>query len=173
MNEHSSAKDPMLRPAASCDACHGEFGPVARSSGTGRSARVSHAQSLNRAHLAMPTNSNAMAGGGASSLDQETRSCVSCHDGTIAGDAAGVRTPAIGGHEADHPVGVLYRDRALAGGKPLDMPLSPAFRLGDKVRLFDNRVGCGSCHSLYSSEKHLLVMSNYGSKLCLTCHGGR
>jgi predicted CXXCH cytochrome family protein len=36
--------------------------------------------------------------------------------------------------------------------------------------LFDGNLGCGSCHSAYSKEPHLLVMNNRGSKLCLSCH---
>ena len=40
----------------------------------------------------------------------------------------------------------------------------------DRIRLFDGKVGCGSCHSLYSQEKAHLVQSNYGSALCFECH---
>jgi len=49
-------------------------------------------------------------------------------------------------------------------------PLKPAEMLDERIRLFDSRVGCGTCHSLYSKRAALLVMSNSRSNLCLSCH---
>jgi predicted CXXCH cytochrome family protein len=51
-----------------------------------------------------------------------------------------------------------------------DGPLVPQSALDPRIRLFDNKVTCGSCHSSYSDQDHELVMSNLGSKLCLGCH---
>jgi predicted CXXCH cytochrome family protein len=39
-----------------------------------------------------------------------------------------------------------------------------------QIRLFDGRLGCGSCHSLYSQQQKKLVMSNQNGKLCIKCH---
>lgn len=105
-------------------------------------------------------------------LDKETRSCLSCHDGTIASDvvpgAAGI---GIGEaeHARGHPIGtpmkrVTSEVRQGMGG------FTSHNALDSRVRLFQGTVGCGSCHSPYSSEENGLVMSNVGSKLCLSCH---
>ncbi|MHC4317018.1 MAG: cytochrome c3 family protein [Planctomycetota bacterium] len=50
------------------------------------------------------------------------------------------------------------------------MALKPAASLDRRIRLFDNRVGCGSCHSPFADDEALLVMSNLRSRLCLSCH---
>jgi predicted CXXCH cytochrome family protein len=50
------------------------------------------------------------------------------------------------------------------------MALRPESALDRRVRLFDRRVGCGSCHSPYAEGRALLVMSNVRSRLCLSCH---
>jgi hypothetical protein len=71
------------------------------------------------------------------------------------------------GEPGDHPIGVQYRATRSSGD---EVRLVPANRLDKRVRLFDNTVGCGSCHSVYSKQSNQLVMSNLGSKLCLTCH---
>jgi predicted CXXCH cytochrome family protein len=39
-----------------------------------------------------------------------------------------------------------------------------------RIWLFEGRVGCGSCHSPFAGGEALLVMSNVGSRLCLSCH---
>ena len=42
--------------------------------------------------------------------------------------------------------------------------------LDRRIRLFNGRVECSSCHSPYSDEASLLVMPNRQSALCLSCH---
>jgi predicted CXXCH cytochrome family protein len=66
----------------------------------------------------------------------------------------------------DHPIGVRYTQRRAAGAASL----VPASALDSRIQLFDNQVGCNSCHSPFSTEKGLLVMSNERSGLCLSCH---
>jgi predicted CXXCH cytochrome family protein len=34
----------------------------------------------------------------------------------------------------------------------------------------NNVVGCGTCHTPHSSTYNFLVISNYGSQMCMTCH---
>lgn len=65
-----------------------------------------------------------------------------------------------------HPIGTEYPAHARRGAKSM----VPRSRLDGRIRLFDNMVGCGSCHSPYSQEKKLLVIDNRGSQLCLSCH---
>ncbi|MCA9285954.1 MAG: hypothetical protein KDA22_12095, partial [Phycisphaerales bacterium] len=106
-------------------------------------------------------------------LDAESVSCVGCHDGSVAFDAtfglptgqhARVAAQSMGN---SHPIGVPYRT-------PDDWPsgagLRSRFELDRRLRLFDDRLGCGTCHSVYSSRERLLVMSNDRSAMCLSCH---
>lgn len=116
--------------------------------------------------------------GSRSSPGQGTLSCLQCHDGTLAKDATGaihkdrfVNTQHPGrfaaGHDrTDHPVGVAY-PKIAKRYRPLTSVLS-----GWRVRLPDGRVECSSCHDPHneSGEKHMLVMSNARSALCLECH---
>ncbi|NOX97089.1 MAG: hypothetical protein GXO98_03305 [Nitrospirae bacterium] len=94
-------------------------------------------------------------------LDSFSRECLSCHDGTIS------KMPSVSVREGiwkhgvslSHPIGVRY-------------PRDGDFRayLPKKIRLFDGKVGCLSCHDPYAKERNLLVMSNRRSRLCLSCH---
>ncbi len=136
-----------------CSSCH--------SPGTGRSA--SHAGGHLRAHLAATDLRRGRAG-----VDEESLSCMGCHDGATASDASAHKS--LGGQEEladDHPIGVAI-DGPRANGDACDV--RPANAIDRRVRLFNRAVGCGSCHSVYAARKDLLVMSNARSTLCLTCH---
>jgi len=39
-----------------------------------------------------------------------------------------------------------------------------------EIRLFEGRIGCGTCHDPFSKLPKQLVMSNKGSRICLACH---
>ncbi len=117
--------------------------------------------------------------------DGASKLCLSCHDGTIAVDNFGGATDGthfIEGRYSvgtdlsnDHPVSFTY-DSALAnddGG--LFDPSSAMSGLGGTIAddlLIANRVQCSSCHDVHngSGVNNLLVKSNEGSTLCLTCH---
>ena len=107
-----------------------------------------------------------------------TLSCLQCHDGTIAKDATGAvnrdrfankHNPglfATGHGRTDHPVSVVY-PKIAKDYRPATSVLS-----GWKVTLPDGKVECSSCHDPHneSGEKHMLVMSNARSAMCLKCH---
>jgi predicted CXXCH cytochrome family protein len=132
-----------------------------------------HAVNLARAHLHWPAGNlgpepRPAAGG---QLDPESTSCLTCHDGSVAlgvdehtSSSLMMRTGAIG---AGHPVGVEYDD---SGSRWSGAPLVPLSRLDSRIRLVGRQVACGSCHSPYSALEADLVMSNFRSALCLSCH---
>lgn len=166
----------LLRSAASaaglCAMCH-----------SARDASQSnlHATMLNQAHLRQPQSGRAMRLTASSAaneeLDELSVTCLGCHDGSVAGkvidhtlasgvgQARPVRRPmAIG---ATHPIGIDYdKARRTSPGAAL----RHALELDPSIRLFDGRVGCGTCHSTYSTRPFNLVMSNLRSRLCLSCH---
>ena len=101
-----------------------------------------------------------------SPLDKYSLECLSCHDGVISKMTpvevkAGSFQHGIG---LSHPVGVKY---PLMGR---DSDFAPRDTLPEEIQLFDGAVGCLSCHNPYGNKKHLLVMDNVRSALCLTCH---
>jgi predicted CXXCH cytochrome family protein len=93
-------------------------------------------------------------------FDRETAMCLSCHDGSVASDPGsepGTGPPFISGH----PIGVAYRNESSF--RPLES-------VNPRIRLFDDRIGCGSCHSVFAGSRYLLTVSNQRSALCLSCH---
>lgn len=121
----------------------------------------------------------------ASQPDGASKLCLSCHDGTVALDNFGGRTNGTqfltGGKNFgtdlsnDHPVSFVY-DAALAttdGG--LYNPTTANSGLGGTIAadlLPGGKVQCSSCHDVHNGTglSKLLVKSNAGSALCLTCH---
>ena len=147
----------MLRnPGAAmlCAQCHAS---------TPRSGPEGHAGTLVKAHPGALGGTVAR-GATVQSLDDESRQCMSCHDGNVAPDAGRHLAGGILESEMlrDHPVGVAYRS---AGVRRSDARLKPMERLDPRVRLFGGTVGCGSCHSVYSKQPSLLVTSNLGRGL--------
>lgn len=101
-------------------------------------------------------------------IDDESMACLNCHDDvtvTIPGEnETRQEQVARWAGMQDHPIGMDYR--ALAGGQTafFNYPV-PA---SDHVRLFDDRVGCGSCHSLYARRSNFTVADR--GELCRKCH---
>lgn len=110
-------------------------------------------------------------------LDDSTLLCLSCHDGITAPDvfsfAHATRAPTplgtswIGsGSLTSHPIGVKY---PLAD--PAYFAVSAVTSDG-RIKLPNGRVQCISCHDPHNTHRvrGMLVNSNEGSRLCLTCH---
>ncbi|UCG55984.1 MAG: cytochrome c3 family protein [Phycisphaerales bacterium] len=123
-----------------------------------------------------------------SSIGQPTgpsKLCLSCHDGTVALDNFG---GFVGGTTAispllslgtdlssSHPISFTYDSALVANDKGLFDPATTASGLGDTIAndmLYQDNVECSSCHDVHSETglAFLLVKSNAGSALCLTCH---
>ena len=119
--------------------------------------------------------------------DGVSRACLSCHDGTVALDSFGGSTGTnfIGGDanfgtdlSNDHPVSFAYTD-ALAGiDGGLHLPTTEPSGLGGTIAvdmlfgLGNDQVECASCHDVHNAANlpSLLLKTNAGSALCLTCH---
>lgn len=114
---------------------------------------------------------------GASSL------CLSCHDGTVAVDSYGgvtgtnfmgtVNAAANFGTDLsnDHPISFTYNTALVTADGGLNDPTtSPVADL--LYGAGSDQVECASCHDVHNGlgQPNLLVMSNVGSALCLTCH---
>jgi len=132
--------------------------------------------------------------GGVDELDQFSRMCLSCHDGTIAlndfHDSGGPpvfipedRNVAQDGDLSDdHPIGITA-EYPIAGNAVLNAPTLTASGTwgfgGDffpEVPLVafngEQVVSCSTCHTPHavSGVDSLLRKDNAGSDLCLTCH---
>ena len=117
--------------------------------------------------------------GGASKL------CLSCHDGTVAIDSFGGKTGnimlsgSVGTDLSDdHPISFIYNAALAAADGGLH---DPTVRLSgvpgttgtiDQDMLFAGSLECASCHDVHNANNtgNLLIKSNDGSALCLTCH---
>jgi len=107
-------------------------------------------------------------------IDPISLDCLSCHDGSYSSSAP--ITAGLWSHGKDfmkydggsHPIGVDYEQARMQKGRKTD--LRPIGAVDRRVRFFDGKVGCGSCHDPYSTIEKRLVMSDRESGLCLTCH---
>lgn len=101
-----------------------------------------------------------------------TRSCMACHDGSVA-SRADVRLPAASwwpepeaAQEGSHPVDVDYEEAALRRpGSLVAQALLPP-----TVQLLGGRVTCLSCHHPDSAQRFRTSLPMDGSALCRACH---
>ena len=113
-----------------------------------------------------------------------SKACLSCHDGTVALDSFGGnngttflagRTLLANDLSNDHPISFPYDAALAASDGGLRNPATAPSGLGGTIRddlLFNGSMECASCHDVHNSHNQpsLLVKSNAGSALCLTCH---
>lgn len=115
-------------------------------------------------------------------MENASRMCMSCHDGTTALDAFG----SDGGSgmiissfynmgtdlSKDHPVSIIYTvgDKKLHGVDE-SSGIPGGTTIGADM-LFNGKVECSSCHDVHNKYgvRGMLKKSNDGSALCLTCH---
>ena len=161
----SSQKDKMLHvpnEEGFCAKCHSKM--------SGNTRQRSHWQFSTSAHLG-PINPNKRGlsnfeTGGEVDIDKESHACLSCHDNV----SASVKSVAWSNSArqesmSDHPIGMSYQEVSMQRVNRY----FPLFNT-PQIRLFDGRLGCGSCHSLYSKQQKKLVMSNQNDRLCVKCH---
>lgn len=146
--------DLRLPAARLCAACHAR--PARESSA------LFHALAIGRAHNGAehgPQHAR-------TSIDEDTRRCLTCHDGVTANAAMDADRAASFVHGPRHGSGRSYSQARQRSG----LQLRPAHAILPPVRLADGRIGCGSCHSVYSPQPRLLHLPLAGGQLCLACH---
>jgi predicted CXXCH cytochrome family protein len=161
----SSQKDKMLHvpnEAGFCAKCHLEMGGTVMKRSHWRFSTYAHLGSINpnKQHL------SSFETVGDIDIDKESHSCLSCHD-NISAPIQSTSWPRSQRRESmsDHPIGMSYQEVAMRKtGQYFPLAGTP------QIRLFDGRLGCGSCHSLYSQQQNKLIMSNENSRLCIKCH---
>jgi predicted CXXCH cytochrome family protein len=97
-------------------------------------------------------------------VDDTSAECMSCHDSALGREVnigAGTWLHDQGG---SHKIGVDYMRAYAKGG------FNHPSMMNENIRLFNGKVGCGTCHNRYSKEPAELVIKNKGSSLCLQCH---
>lgn len=98
-------------------------------------------------------------------VDSITADCISCHDGSGHGQQANFCLLGQEGQCAGHVVGLDYDN--IAASKD---GMNPRGSLSPLISFYEGKVGCASCHSLYSLNNTQLTVDNRGSTLCLNCH---
>ncbi|RJQ13287.1 MAG: hypothetical protein C4560_14460 [Nitrospiraceae bacterium] len=103
-------------------------------------------------------------------LDSISKECISCHGGVLGKNAVFGLGSGVWTHDDpthSHPIGVDYEESRT---ERKDAKLKPMSMIDKRIIFFDGKIGCGSCHNVYSESQMSLVMSNKGSSLCLACH---
>jgi len=103
-------------------------------------------------------------------VDDHSRECLSCHDGTISNTAHTQIRSLDWKHNKNigmsHPISVDYQQVYME--KPREY--KPPESLDSRIVLINGKIGCETCHNHYSKHKKHLVMDNFRSRLCLSCH---
>ncbi|MCP5107057.1 MAG: hypothetical protein GY950_26970 [bacterium] len=103
-------------------------------------------------------------------IDDNSRECLSCHDGTLSKDThtqiRGLSFKHGRSIGMSHPISVDYEDVYIKNPRKYHSPQS----LDAQIVLINGKIGCETCHNHYSKHKKHLVMDNFKSRLCLSCH---
>jgi len=100
-------------------------------------------------------------------IDRMSLGCIECHDTYLTEPVKSLGAGTWNHYsKLNHPIGISYKrisSKKMRGFRPAGM-------LGKEIRLYDGKIGCGTCHNIYSKRKFMLPMDNMYSKLCLECH---
>jgi predicted CXXCH cytochrome family protein len=177
---------PLRNGKITCSTCHnihkessnifGEKSYFLRRPDTGRDfcitchtqgiSSVSHADTIDAAHIG----SRFRVTDPSEPLDAVSKECISCHSGILGKTTVLEFGSGVWIHdnpEHSHPIGADYEESRI---ERKDAKLKPMPQVDKRINFFEGKVGCGSCHDIYSTSQMSLVMSNKGSKLCLACH---
>jgi predicted CXXCH cytochrome family protein len=106
--------------------------------------------------------------------------CLSCHDGVLSMGHFNMQQLSTKQNlgtdlSRSHPISFKYDSYLAFKDGALHDPATTPSGLGGTIAsdlLVDGNLECISCHEMHNHgrQKKLLVMSNYRSRLCLTCH---
>jgi len=102
-------------------------------------------------------------------VDRMTLECIECHDQEMTEERLGTLGAGSWTHYSksfNHPVGSTYRDFSTKFRRKY----RPENTLRKEVKLYNGKIGCGTCHDMYSKEKGMLSLSNRTGNLCTECH---
>ena len=135
--------------SVSCLACHNQSGSLAGlSEGHVKAAALFH------------SDNPALVGLTAS------QSCLLCHseNRTLQIDGVAVANVPRFDERHMHPIGEMTRSGLQSEGGTIRRSIDP------RLRLFNNRIECQTCHSLTSQTRYRLVSFDRPQDLCLGCH---
>jgi predicted CXXCH cytochrome family protein len=100
-------------------------------------------------------------------IDFLSLSCLKCHEKTIDKEELNSIGAGMWRHpenaRINHPIGIDYREFSSRKGGKDYLPAD-----GLELKLYDGKIGCGTCHSITSRRWKLLVMEE--TELCRKCH---
>ncbi len=105
-------------------------------------------------------------GGAELAAQTPSQGCLNCHSASAATDwqKQTVEEPLAFSEHATHPIGIPV----VAGSGQDERRIRR--RIDPRLRLFDGRIECLTCHSLSASTEDLLVGFATPRDLCLGCH---
>jgi predicted CXXCH cytochrome family protein len=101
-------------------------------------------------------------------IDRMSLACIECHFSHMNSADGFLGTSRWGRFQKGftHHVGIEYNRISPRNRRNFN----PFSMMSKDVKLYGGKIGCGTCHSIYSKERNMLVMNNNGSKLCFQCH---
>jgi predicted CXXCH cytochrome family protein len=101
-------------------------------------------------------------------IDPMSLECIECHDSYMSGprDSLGAGRWSHFTRKFAHPIGISYRN--ATNNKARKFRAEQTLR--KEVKLYNGKIGCGTCHNVYSKERAILSMNNTGGRLCTECH---
>jgi len=109
-----------------------------------------------------------------------SKTCLSCHDGTVALDSFGNNTGThlISGTSNlgtdlsdDHPIGIEWQHQNQPPAACANCHGSMHVPFTRVLPFYSRRVECGSCHNPHNNDlTKFLRMTVVGSEICLHCH---
>lgn len=100
-------------------------------------------------------------------IDFLSLSCLKCHENTINKNDLNSIGAGIWNHpdrvKINHPIGINYEKFCEGESSKNYFPVAVL-----KIKLFDGKIGCGTCHSITSKRGKILVMEQ--TMLCRQCH---
>lgn len=160
------SKPYLLRKQGSllCASCHERMGATLKERSHWQFSTFAH---LNRKRINRQSDVALEESVSVGLVDLESHTCLGCHDNMVVSVgqdfSADFADYSVG---KEHPIGIDYAGAVFDNSQEFRFPISDQ----SGIRLFSGKVGCGSCHSLYSSRPNHLSNTFDKGTLCRSCH---